>query len=345
MFDKKEKNNVNIEDKSVNNDLSLIKEDKKEKKEKKKKTYYLFFSAVINRFKEDKLYLLSFIITIVFIVIFSLYKVYDAEGLYKNKKDTNDIVDNNVTPTVSTDLKVDDELDVSDYVGIYSREIILDSPVQLSDTCSVTTYKFIYQIKKDKSISKYFMNDCLGTYLIWKNELSYVSTGGARYISANDINYLFSTTNMKEVDGDAYKLESDITSVKENKKYKKVETSFDGDRLILMAYNNLFLINENKIEFELNSEYLNNGGDLEQRVYKTDTENTYKFVVFSNEENKSCYKTGEISASEFVDGSLYKIYSIKYDSDEHKFNTAKEIISRDKSAGCDVLDEDLLTLK
>ena len=295
--------------------------------------------------KEDKLYLLSFLITVAFFAVFSLYKVHDAEGLYNHKKEDTKTTENNVTPTVKEDLTVDDNLDVSDYVGIYSREVILDSPIVLSDTCSITTYKLVYQIKKDKSIAKYFMNDCLGTTLIWSDTLAYVSTGGARYISANDVNYLFSASNMKEVDGDAYKLDSDISSIKVNKKYKKVEISFDEDRIVLMSYDNLFLLHDNKIEFELNSEYPNNGGDLEQRVFKSETDDTYNFVVFSNEEEKSCYSTSDIADATFVDGTLYKMYSIKYDSDNNKFEKAKEIVSRDKSAGCDVLNDDLAALK
>lgn len=333
MLWKKKDNNVNSNDLDVSKDVSI-------NKYEKNKTY-LLFKAIISRFREDKLYFISFIITVLFICVFSLYKVYDAEGLYTHKKNTDDVTDTNVTPSVNPDIDITDELDVSDYVGVYSREIILDSPIKLSETCTITSYNIVYQIKKDKSISKYFMNDCLGNYLMWKDELSYVSTGGARYISANDINYLFSASNMKEVDGDAYKLDQDISSIKESKKYKNVELIFDNNYLILMSYDNLYLVNENKIDFELNNEYKNNGGSLKQRVYSSDEDGTYKFIVFSNSEKLNCYSDDTMNDEEFVDGNLYTIYTIKYDYTEHKFNEALKKITRNKSDGCNNYDEDL----
>jgi hypothetical protein len=45
-----------------------------------------------------------------------------------------------------------------------------------------------------------------------------------------------------------------------------------------------------------------------------------------------------------VDDLLYKIYTIKYDIDTNSFNKPKEVLSRNKSAGCSVFDEDLLVL-
>ncbi len=333
MLWKKKDDNVNNNDVNVNKDVSITKFEKK-------KTY-LLFRAIIKRFKEDKLYFMSFVITVLFIAVFSLYKVYDAEGLYTHKKNNDEVTDTNVTPSVSPSVDVNETLDVTDYVGIYSREIILDNPVELSDTCTITSYSIVYQIKKDKSISKYFMNDCLGNYLMWKDELSYVSTGGARYISANNVNYLFSASNMKEVDGDAYKLNQDISSIKESKKYKNVDLVFDNNYLILMSYDNLYLINENKIDFELNNEYKNNGGSLKQRVYSSNEQGFYKFIVFSNDEKMNCYNNEIMDSVDFVDGNLYTIYTIKYDFTEHKFGDALKKVTRNKSDGCDNYDDDL----
>lgn len=316
----------------------------KEKKDKRKNPYYLFLSFVIQKMKEDKLYLLSFIITVLFVVIFSLYKVNEADGLYKHKKD--EVVDSNVTPTLKPDVntQTNDILDVSDYVGVYSREVVLDEPITISDSCSLTSYNILYQIKKDKTIKKFFSNECIGNVLIWEDTLAYVSNGGARYINANDTNFLFSATNMKEVDGSAYKLDSDITNVKENNKIKNVQFVFFEKNIIIKTFEDLVLLHENVIDYKLSDGYPNKGGDTSERVFKIE-DNVYKFIVFENNEKKNCYTEVDINDSSFVNGPSYKIYSVEYSIKEGKFKAAKEIVSRDKTVDCDVFNSDLASLK
>ena len=149
----------NSKDNDVNGleqDIKKV-DDKNEKKEKKKSVHSLFLSLVFKRMKEDKLYLLSFIVTIIFFVFFGLYNISESEGLYNSKKDKNEITSNKVESKDEVKVPVDsgNELDIKDYIGIYSKEVILDVPLVINDKCSISSYKLAYQIIKDKSIRKY----------------------------------------------------------------------------------------------------------------------------------------------------------------------------------------------
>ncbi len=332
----------------------IVKVNKEKEKKKKNNGTYLFIRAFMTKIREDKVYFFSFIITIAFLGIFSFNKLKETEGYY-DKKENSATSEKGVTPTVDTNLnnntseneenkEKEEELDISTYVGIYSRDITMSSPVVLSDTCSISSYKLVYQIKKDKSITKYLINDCLGTIKIWDDDLVYVESSGAKYISANGINYLFSATNMREVDGETYKKDDSIESLKVNQKLKNVDISFDNDNILLMTNSDLILLKGNVIVYQLSENYENNGGNLDKLVYK-DSGMTYRFIVFNNKEDKVCYTEEEIAATDFADGDLYKIYSIKYNSEKENFDSAEELVSRVKSAGCDVYEEDLKLLE
>lgn len=349
-IDKKSKEEVLLKTQDEIN-KELLKEKKEKEKKKRSNVTYLFIHAFICKLKEDKLYLFSFVVTLVFLGLFSFHKLQETEGYYDKRKEPS-ASENNVTPTVDTDLNKNgdssvssEELDVSDYVGIYSREVVMSSPVVLSDTCSISSYKIVYQIKKDKTITKYLINDCVGTLKIWSDSLSYVSNGGARYISSHSINYLFSATSMKEVDGETYKIDDEISSIKVNQKIKNVDISFYDTAIVFMTKDDLLLVKGNTISYRLKDQFVNKGGDLEQMVYKSATKNVFKFIVFSNDEEKVCYSSDEIADEKFDEETSYKIYSIKYNSTSGTFDEAKEIASRMKSAGCDVYTEDLELLK
>ena len=315
------------------------KELKEEKKIRENRTY-LFFKAFFNNLKSNKLYFLSFVITIFTIVFFSVTKVQEAEGLYsETKKNPN----TPATPVVNqnkTDEKVpvNEEVDMSDYIGIYSREVTLSNPLTIGETCEISSYKFVYQIKKDKSITKYLVNDCLGTIKMWSDKAAYVSSGGAKYISANKINYLFSPTNMKEVDGETYPSDSTITTIKENKN-KDLDVYFYGDNIVVNDKNNLLLIKGNTVSYNLNEMYPSNGGELKQRVYKAGATNQFNFIVFNNNEEVSCYTDGS------DDTLVYTIYSIKYNTSTNSFGEAKKILSRNKSDKCDNYEDDIKILE
>lgn len=341
-----------LEIKKVQEEINqeLLKEEKKKEKEIENNPTYIFFTFFLKRLKEDKLYLFSFIVTIIFVSIFSYTKLKATEGYYDKKNDVSS-VDNTVIPTVNEDLnqssknddKKKDELDITDYVGIYSKEYKFDEGISL-DGIVVNSYKLVYQIKKDKTITKYFMNDSIGTIKIWDGKLDYVSSGGARYISANNVNFLFSSSSMKEVDGETFKIDDTINSLKENNLNTGVQISFLDDNVVLMSKNNLVSVKSGSINYQLSSKYSIKSDILEQNVYNSST-NVFKFIVFEENSDKKCYSLEEIEDKNFKDSKLYTIYSIKYNEDTQIFDDEKEEISRNKSAGCDVFLEDLETLK
>ena len=312
--------------------------------EKKKRKSHTFFVDFFKKLKTDKLYLLSFIITLVLLGFFFYTNIKDSDGLYKYKNNNNltEEKDSDVSATVDSNLnkKTDNDIDVSDYVGIYSREVTLGEAVKLNDSCTLNEYKIVYQIKKNKSIAKYVSNDCLGTIKIWDGSLAYVSSGGARYISANDTNYLFATNTMKEVDGETYTIDDDINSIKEKVNIKNIDITFDDSNIIIMTNDNLYLISGSSVGFKLGDEYKNNGGNLEQRVYKSSTKYKYNFIVFSNGEKTNCYNETIVE-----DRPLYTIYTVKYNKSEHKFSSVKTVVSRNVNDLCTNYEDDMNLLK
>lgn len=327
----------------------LLKANKEKENKKNKNATYLFFTFFIKRLKEDKLYLFSFLVTIAFFSIFSIKKLEETEGYY-DRKHENSPQENAVIPTINDktesstkgETTITDDLDITDYVGIYSREIVLTSPLVLNDVCSINDYMILYQIKKDKTITKYLKNDCLGTIKIWSDSLKYVSSSGARYISANNINFLFSNNNMKEVDGETYKID-DLNAIKENRKNKEIETYFYDNNIALMTKKDLVLLKGANISYKLSEKFSLND-NIEQLVYKASNKNQFNFIVFQ-EKNKTCYSDEEIKKSDFNDEENYKIYTIRYDSSTELFSEEKEIVSRKKSDGCEKYNEDLEYLK
>ncbi len=324
-----------------------MKKIKKEKNEETTNRTYLFFRAFFTNLKENKLYFLSLVVTIFTIVMFSVTKVQEAEGLYNNENKTSPntpatpVVDTNPSKTEKT--PIDEEVDVSDYIGIYSREVKLSTALSLSDTCQIESYKLVYQVKKDKTITKYLVNDCLGTIKMWSSKAGYVTSGGAKYISANKINYLFSPTSMKEVDGETYSSDSTITTIKEKKNSSDITTYFYNDNIVIQSKTNLALIKGNTINFNLNDTYPNNGGNLEKRVYKAGATNQFNFIVFNNnDQENNCYT--EYTESE-EDSLVYTIYSIKYNTTSNAFAEANKIVSRNKSDKCANYEDDLKLLE
>ncbi len=323
--------------------INLNEEEKKEKTIKENRTY-LFFKVFFTNLKENKLYFLSFFITIFTIVFFSVTKVQEAEGLYGNDKDkvtgntpATPVVDQNLNKPETT--PTDEVVDMSDYIGIYSREVKLTIPLTLNETCTIDSYKFVYQVKKDKSITKYLVNDCLGTVKMWSKKASYVSSGGAKYISANKINYLFGQNSMKEVDGETYNIDNNLTTIKE-KMNENINVYFYGDNMVINDNLHLVLVKGNTINFNLDDTYPNNGGNLEKRVYKSGATNQFNFIVFSNNEENNC--DTEFSGE---DSLVYTIYSIKYNTSTNSFADAKKIVTRNKSDKCDYYEDDLKLLE
>lgn len=291
-----------------------------------------FAGLILRNLKENKLYLLSFLITLSFFLTVSVLRVKDSDGIFGYNKD--DVVNSsNQNSSEVVPSSSNDSLDVSNYVGIYSREVVLSSPIKLSNSCTLSKYKELYQIKKDKTISKYIYSSCLGTFKIWSDGLGYVSTSGARYIGSHGINYLFSTNSLTEVDGETYKIDTGITTIRVGSKINDLEIIFYDSDLVLLTNDNLVSLSNGNVTYVLSDYYTNNGGELEKRVYQSSNK-VYKFIVFYNGEKNICY-------SDAGDESNYKIYSITYNEESHSLESVKEIVSRNKNDGCDKYNEDL----
>ena len=133
-----------------------------------------FFKNFLEKLKVDKIYLISFLITLTFLSVTSVIKVKHADGyLNKNQTDINQKENNNDTTLTPAKDAEQEEIDVSDYVGIYSKEYILDNVITFGENCTVDSYKYIYQINTDGTISKYFNNSCIGTIKIWSDNYPY----------------------------------------------------------------------------------------------------------------------------------------------------------------------------
>ena len=307
----------------------LLRQERKERRDKLLKAFgYKIF--------HNKKYLLSLIITVVFISKF----IYNELSVEVNKiRIANDIQENVVEPTIKVE-KLEDEVDVTNYIGIYSRTINLNQEIKLN-TCSMNSYKLVYKIESNKKISKYLVSDCTGTKLIYENTLNYYNNGGARYIGSEQTNYIFGTNSMKEVDGETYKIDEDISKISERLIDKAIDIYFVDNNIIISTNDNLYLFKESVVAFQIPSTYENNGGNLTKRVYKNEGY-SFKFIVFSNGENKTCYEAIEEEQKEEL---LYTIYQVTYNKENNEFETIKQILSRNKGEGCNSYKEDLENLK
>ena len=311
------------------------------KKEKKNSNAYLFGKAFGERLRSDKLFLISFIITLSFLCFVSYRMLRNSESSYPglvNRLINSDSEEIQTSEDNKATVVIDEELDISDYVGIYSREINLSESISLSDSCVMESYKYIYQIKKDKSITKYLFNECLGIVSIWSDKLDYVTIGDVKYIGTSDYHFLFSGTSMREADGDTYKIDDSITSVREKNLIKNLNVDFVDNSVIFSNPNNIVLMRGNSIIFDLNKDYSNNGGNLDQRVYRL-KKNYYKFIIFENGESVNCYENNN------TDSVVYKIYSLSYDEEKTTFKNPEELIARKYSDGCSNWQDDLSVLK
>ena len=150
---------------------------KAKEKEKRTNNAYLFGKAFGERLRTDKMFLLSFFITLIFLCALSYRTLKNSEssypGIFKNIMKTSEQSSSNDSDSKSS-VHVNETLDISDKVGVYSREVNLTDKLVLSDSCSIDTYKYVYQIKKDKTITKYLYNSCLGAIKVWEDKLDYV---------------------------------------------------------------------------------------------------------------------------------------------------------------------------
>ena len=315
-----------MEDKNIDNINKEKKFSLKEKIDPSNLQKIKWIKVFLNKIKTDFLYLLSIIIIVLFLLVTSVLKVKDSDGYLSKNKDNE-----------STNVVLKEELDITPYVGIYSYDVKLEESISLSNSCKLNSFKYVYEIEKDKTITKYLKGNCFGNIKIWDGTLSYVNNEGARFIGTSDYSFLFANKTMKELDGNTYKKDSSISSISENNKLKDSEVYFYNNKFILLTNDDLYLISD-MIEQRVSDNYKNNGGDLEKRFYKVDGELKFNFIVFENGENVNYYN--EV----LEDGPLYKIYSIEYSDQEHILLGAKELISRNKLNSFSFYEDDLKML-
>lgn len=319
--------------KKVNENVKLEKEidslNIKKELPKRKSFRLLILSSFIQRLKEDKLYLLCFIITILTFSVYSSIKVQESEGAFTKKSET--VVEKGDTNEVSNDEK----LDVTSLVGIYIKSYKLDKKFKYGDSCEVSGYDFVYEIKKDNSINHYIVNDCFGTVLLSSDMLGYINGGNVRNIGSKKAIYVFNNNKLSEIDGltyvknDKYKLGTEITKLVNSK------LTFYGDKFIVLNDNDLYLINGNKIDFELIPKTL-----LTKSIYKID-KNTYKYFVYNDEETEVCYEDINLAEVGFEDKEIYSIYSIMFDEAALSFKDSVLETTRNRSDTCEILDTDI----
>lgn len=299
----------------------------------KRKSYkVLVLSSFIQQLKEDKLYLICFIITVFAFSVFSSTKVKEAEGAFTKKEDK--VVDKGTTSNKS-DTNKEDKFDVTSYVGTYVVSYTLDSKITYGDSCEVSGYDFVYEIKKDNSISRYIVNECFGTVLLSSDVLEYKTIENTRNIGSKQAIYVFNSNKLIEINGltytkdTKYKLSSEVTNLVNS------NLTFYKDKFIVLNSNDMYLINGNKIEYELKPNTL-----LDMSIYKT-SDTTYRYFVYNDLEELVCYEPIHISEIGFEDKEIYYVYSIDFDLEKLTFKESVLEKTRKRSDGCQMLEDDI----
>lgn len=324
MADQKNKKvdeNVKLD---INNDVLDIKKDMPKRKSYK----VLILSSFIQRLKEDKLYLLCFIITVFAFSVFSSTRVKEGEGAFTKNEDK--VVERNETNKVdSSNL-----FDVSGFVGVYVKSYKLDKKIKYGESCEVSGYDFVYEVKSDNSIMRYIVNECFGTVLLNSDMLGYVNSGNVRNIGSKRAIYVFNNNKLIEIDGltyvkdDKYKFDSNKTNL------INTGLTFYGDKFIVLNNNELYLINGKNVEYELVPKTL-----LAKSIYKTNN-NTYKYFVYKDEETEVCYEDIQIVEVGFEDKDIYSIYSLEFDEVNLTFKDSMLEYTRKRSDTCQILNDD-----
>ena len=300
----------------------------------KKKNYkILVLDSFIKRLKEDKLYLISFIITILAITIFSSNKVRDANGMFNSNKNNNEVKE-------EVNEKIDEKLDVTNYVGTYVKSIKLEKSFAYEDNCEITKYDLVYQIKSDNSINKYFNSECTGNVLIDSDTLGYVMALNTKNIGTTSNIYLFNNNKLNEIDGytytknNKYEIDEDINSL------SSTNLIFHRDKFIIYGANYLYFINGEEIETEI----VNSNSLLSKSIFRVGTTSDFKYIVYDKEETTTCYVPSLVIEVGFEDKESYSIYSISYDESISSFTEPKREVVRKRSDTCDTLNDDLASL-
>lgn len=290
----------------------------------------LLLSSFLKELKENKLFLICFIITILSISIFSSNKVKEADGAFTS---SDKVIEKD---KIVTDKKTSDKLDVSKYVGYYVKNFKLDKDIKYGE-CVISEYDYVYEIKKDNTIAKYFYSKCSGSVLVHKDTLEYIKGENTRNIGSKSFIYVFNDNKMSEIDGltyiksDNYKMDNNINSV------EGVNIKFYKDKFILEGLKELYLVNGRKIETNIEVSSL-----LTKSVFNKG--NTYSYVIYNEGESQSCYVPSLIAEVGFEDKDAYSIYSLDFDEETLEFDKERLVVTRKRSDNCDTLNDDLTRL-
>lgn len=297
----------------------------------RRKSYkVLLLSSFLKELKENRLFFICFIITILFVSIFSSNKVKEADGAFTSN---DKVVENDKTVV---DKNTNDKFDVSEYVGYYVKTFKLDEDIKYGE-CIISEYDYVYEVKKDNTIAKYFYSKCSGSVLIHKDTLGYIKGDNTRNIGSKSFIYVFKDNNMSEIDGLTYIKNNNYELDGNTKVVEGINIKFYKDMYILEGLKELYLVNGKRIERKIEVNSL-----LTKSVFRKG--NIYSYIVYNEEESQSCYDPSLIAEVGFVDKEAYRIYSLEFNEDTLEFSKETLKVTRNRSDNCDTLNDDLTRL-
>ena len=295
----------------------------------KRKSYkVLIVSAFLQKLRDNKLYLFSFVVTVIAFCLFSLDKVKDGDGLFgkedikQSEKEVNDLLE--------------DKLKLNKQVGIYVKSFKLNKEVKYDTKCSFKSYDLVYEVLSDNKINKYIQNECLGTVLIYSDTLGYVKSENTKNIGTKGFIYVFKDSSMTELDGFTYKKNNNYKLNDDIKDLSSTKLVFHGDKYILETNNELYLINGESLESHISADSL-----LDKSMYRIGDTSNYRYIVYNEGETQTCYVKSSIEVEDFEDKNIYTIYVVKFDSENLTFTDPFIENVRNRSDSCDTLNEDL----
>ena len=271
------------------------------KDEEIKKTFF-------GELRHNKLYLLSFLITVAFFGACIVNDVIKSEGMITKQRNANKIL-KQVKKKSSNSKTTNND-------GVYKTNMTLSRTISIG-ACDINEYSFLIEVKNNK-YTKYFSNSCIGTVLM------------------NNITDNISIKNKSfKLDNYTYNKDDSI-DLKETK--SNIEVNIYKDNILLLGDDNLIVLNNDSIIYTSSDIYQNNGGKLTKRYYSNN--NTYKFIVFENNIEEDC---STVSSKD--NNKVYTIYSITYDVYNNKLGDPVELVSRYNNDLCNYYEEDMKLLQ
>ena len=277
---------------------------------KKVKEDNKYTNVFLKKLYENKLYLISFIITILVLGYGIFVGLKNSDGMItkKNKQQLKIIEDWNKAKS-SND-------------GYYSHKVTLNEKIEIG-TCTVDSYDYIYEVR-DGVFTKYFSNNCLGV----------VKLGEDRNIIIDNFRFV--------VNSYTYDKDTSITSLIESTN-SSVTLLFYSNSIVLLSDDNLILFNNNIVSYVSNKKFINEGGNLSKRYYESSRDkDSFNYIVFYNGEELPCYDSIDKA---HADDKLYDIYQIHFNSYFDKFDEPKLLIKRTKGDYCLNYEDDIKVLK